>query len=169
MQRPFRFFFLLLRVLVVALINASLANAPLADAQGDDARPVETSKTFGDFAVHYTAFPSTDLAPDIAAHYQLVRGGDQAVVNISIRNHANGDDRPQAAVISGTYSDLIQPKKLEFREIREEGAVYYIAQLHFTDRETLRFDINVQPLVAGPAPIGAPFKVSFTRQFFVEK
>lgn len=164
MQRPFLFLFMLLRVLAVALITA-----PLANAQSDDARPVETSKTFGDFVVYYTAFPSTDLAPDIATHYQLVRGGDQAIVNISIRNHANGGDRPQPAIVSGTYSDLIQPKKLEFRELREEGAVYYIAQLHFTHRETLRFDINVQPIIEGPAQIVAPFNVSFTRTFFVEK
>ena len=165
MKRPF----LLLFALLLRSTLLAITNTPLVLAQNDEARTVETSKIFGDFEVLYNVFPSTDLRPDMATHYQLVRGGDQAIVNISIRNHANGGNIAQAAVVSGTYSDLIQPKKLEFREIREEGAVYYIAQLRFTDRETLRFDITVQPTVAGPAPIGSPFKISLTRQFFIEK
>lgn len=143
--------------------------APVALAQIDEARTIETSRTFGNFDVLYNIFPSTTLQPDIAAHYQLVRGGDQAVVNVSVRNRGNGGNIAQAAIVSGTYSDLIQPKKLEFREIREEGAIYYLAQMRFTDHETLRFDIVVQPLIDGPAPVGSPFKISLTRKFFVEK
>jgi hypothetical protein len=141
----------------------------LALAQSDEARSIETSKTFGDFDVHYNVFPSTLLQPHIAAHYQLVRGSDRAVLNISIRRRSGDNTIAQPSQIAGTYSDLIQPRKLEFREIREEGAIYYIAQLPFSDRETLRFDISVQPLIDGPAPIGSPFKISFTRTFYVDK
>ncbi len=137
----------------------------------DNPPTIETSKTFGAYEVLYTVIPSTTLSPEMAAEYRIVRAGDQALMNISVRKHlADGSDVAQAAQLTGTYSDLIQTKKLEFREVAESGAIYYLAQLRFTDHETLRFDIKVNPQFheGDTAPIGAPFAISFTRKFYVE-
>ena len=141
-----------------------------AHAQTDEAQPVETSKIFGNYAVFYNAFPSTTLSPAVAADYKIERGKNIAFINIAVRNHANNGDIAQAVTINGTYSDLMQKRPLEFREIREQNAIYYIAQVRYDNREVLRFDVQVQPqLNAGEsAPIGSPFKISFTRKFFTE-
>lgn len=154
------------------LLACCICLLPIAQVSAqtsDDARTIETSKTFGDYTVFYNVFPSTDLRPEIAAAYQLVRAADQMVLNVSIRSRADGDDRAQAAVVTGIYSDLIQNRTLEFREIREQGAIYYLAQLRVSNRENLRFDIKAQPLLDNrPAPVGSPFPISFTRKFYID-
>lgn len=139
-----------------------------AHAQDDAAPPIETSKTFGNYVVFYNAFPSTTLLPAIAADYNIERGNDIAFINIAVRKQADGGDVAQAVTIKGTYSDLMQNRPIEFREIRERNAIYYIAQVRYTNREVLRFDVQIEPqLPAGePAPVGSPFKVSFTRKFY---
>lgn len=158
------------RIRALLLAGALLPLA--AFAQEEQPAQIETSKTFGAYEVLYTVFPSTTLLPQMAAEYNVVRAGDQALVNISVRRHlSDGTDVAQPAKLQGTYTNLIQPKNLEFREVREKDAIYYLAQLRFTDRELLRFDIKVMPAVADgePVPVGAPFPISFTRKFFVEK
>jgi hypothetical protein len=159
--------------LATGILAGALLPAGIALAQADD-NPVqiETSKTFGNYEVLYTVIPSTTLLPQMAAEYQLVRAKDQALVNISVRRHLpDGTDVAQAVALKGTYSDLIQPRNLEFREVREHGAIYYLAQLRFSDRETLRFDLKITPVMAEgeSVPVGAPYSVSFTRKFFIDK
>jgi hypothetical protein len=141
-------------------------------AQGIEQPQIETSKTFGAYEVLYTVIPSTTLLPEIAAQYKIVRANDQALVNISVRKHLpDGSDIAQAATLKGTYSDLIQAKNLEFREISEAGAIYYLAQIRFTNRELLRFDIKVNPSLKDgeTAAVGTPFTVTFTRKFFTDQ
>lgn len=153
------------------LLLAGLASPTFAQPI-DNPPSIETSKTFGNYEVLYTVIPSTTLLPEMAAEYHIVRAGDQALVNIALRKHLpDGSDIAQPATIKGTYSDLIQSKDLQFREVNETGATYYLAQLRFTDRETLRFDIKISPLLKNgeAAPAGTPFTVTFTRKFFVEK
>jgi uncharacterized protein DUF4426 len=161
------------RIVTPLITTALLLLAGSALAQSEDNPPhIETSKTFGKYEVLYTVIPSTTLLPAMAAEYNIVRANDQALVNISVRKHLpDGTDIPQAAALKGTYTDLVQLKNLEFREVKEQGAIYYLAQLRFTDRELLRFDIKVNPTLepGETAMVGTPFAVSFTRKFFVDK
>lgn len=159
----------LLYIFLVAL--CSQLYAPLSHAQSDTAQPVETSKTFGDYVVFYNAFPSTVLLPAVAADYKIERGNDIAFINIALRKRAHNQDVAPPTKVTGTYSDLMQNQPLEFREIREQNAIYYIAQVHYDNHALLRFDIQLQPqLEAGEvAPLDSPFKISFTRKFYTEK
>lgn len=148
---------------------------PIGQAIGqteDNPVQIETSKTFGAYEVLYTVIPSTTLLPEMAAQYNIVRANDQALVNISVRKHLpDGSDIAQAATLKGTYSNLIQTNKLEFREVSEQGAIYYLAQLRFTDRDFLRFDVKVTPVLkeGETAAVGVPYSVTFTRKFFIDK
>lgn len=131
---------------------------------------IETSKVFGSRTVYYNVFPSTDLRADIASRYQIAQAGNQVVVNISLRDTGPGAVRSLPATVTGTYSDLIEKKILTFREVRDDDAVYYIAQLRVTNRELLRFDISLQPEVnteQGETP-SPPLIVTFTRRFAVD-
>jgi hypothetical protein len=129
---------------------------------------IETSQTFGNRIVYYNVFPSTDLLPEVAARYQLTRANDRVVLNISLRD-TKLENLSQAATVTGTYSDLIEAKKLEFREVREPGAVYYIAELRVMNREVLRFDVTVLPQEAGGDAPAPPLTLTFTRKFAVDK
>lgn len=104
------------------------------------------STRFGDYEVHEIIFTTDFLQPDVAAAYKVTRAGDRALLNISVRQHLpEGGDQAVRASVSGTRSDLIHKTPLEFQEIVEQGAVYYIAEFGFIDEEVLYFDIKVRP------------------------
>lgn len=153
----------LLPVLFTLIIGNAIALNTFADA-------VETNKAFGDYTIFFNAFPSTTLPAAMAAAYNIERSGNTAFINITVFKKDSKDTVMRAATLKGTFTDLITTKPLVFREIREQNSISYIAQVHFNNREVLRFDVQVQPqLQAGEiAPVGSPFKVSFTRKFYTE-
>jgi hypothetical protein len=110
---------------------------------------VAESERFGEFEVHYSVVNSTFIAPEIASRYQIVRGKDRAFVNLAVRKYlADGTDIAVAARIEGRSWDLFQNQFLQFREIREGPAIYYIADFQFSENEDgeLRFfDIQLLP------------------------
>jgi hypothetical protein len=120
-------------------------------------------KRSGEYTVYYSLFPSSFLQPDIAATYNITRGKDRLVLNISVTKGSGADSRPESALVSGTRSDLIHSQPLSFREIREKNAVYYIADVRATSRATLYFDLKVQP-----DPNEPPIEVRFNKEVFPE-
>lgn len=130
-----------------------------------DQPPIETSQAFGSYEVYYSVFPSTMLTESVAGAYRIVRAKDRAVVNVTVRKKlAAGGDEPHSAAVTGSASDLMQSRKLDFREIRETGAIYYIAELRHTDRELLRFDIKVLT-----DPDSPPKVITFTRKLYIDQ
>ena len=120
---------------------------------------------FGDYTVHFNAFRSDSLTPEIAKAYQLTRRNNRMVVNITVRKRGiDGKTSPSKAKVTGFASNLTgQVKNLEFKEIHEGDAVYYLAQAQVSNRETLKFDIK-----ATPEGESITAKVKFTQQFFTE-
>jgi len=103
----------------------------------------EQMQKFGDWEVHYILVPTTFLKPAIAEQYGIVRGRDRAYLNISV---LDGALEPSLVGIEGTMTNLLgQQQHLEFREVREGSAVYYLTAIKYTDREVLRFNILVTP------------------------
>jgi hypothetical protein len=104
------------------------------------------SKQFGRFEVLYSVVNTTFVEPDTAAAYDLVRARDRAFVNIAVRERlADGGDRAVSAKIEGRSWDFYQNTYLEFREIREGGAIYYIADFEFNDKEVRFFNLRLLP------------------------
>ncbi len=124
----------------------------------------ENSKTFGDYVVHYNAFRSDTLTPEIAKAYSLTRRNNRMVVNITIQKKDGDVTKPVKASVSGFASNLTgQVKELEFKEIHDGEAIYYLAQAQVANRETLKFDITATP--AGEKIVA---KVNFKQQFFTD-
>ncbi|MCP9337361.1 DUF4426 domain-containing protein [Stutzerimonas xanthomarina] len=117
----------------------------------------ERKHSIGEYDVHYIAFNSGFLQPEIAAAAGLVRSKTQGVVNISVLKSG----KPTAAQVSGTVKNLLgQDYPLSFKQLKEgEQAIYYLAQFPFDSQETLRFNLNVQP--AGAAAISFDFSQEF--------
>ena len=124
----------------------------------------EHSKVFGDYVVHFNAFRSDTLTPEIAKAYSLTRRNNRMVVNITVQKK-NGDvTKPVKANVSGFASNLTgQVKDLEFKEILDGEAIYYLAQSQVSNRETLKFEIKITP--AGEKLVA---KVNFKQQFFTD-
>ncbi|MGE7990401.1 DUF4426 domain-containing protein [Pseudomonas sp. NPDC089554] len=106
----------------------------------DAARP-DRKEVFGDVTVHYSAFTSSMLQPQVAAATGLTRSKNQGVLNIAVLKGG----KPGMAVVSGTVKDLTgRSAPLSFRQISDQGAVYYIAQFKIAQPETLTFELNVE-------------------------
>ncbi|WP_323613830.1 DUF4426 domain-containing protein [Pseudomonas putida] len=141
-----------MRRLALFLISFCLALPVLA---ADAAKP-ERKEVFGDVTVHYSAFTSSMLQPDIAAATGLVRSKNQGVLNIAVLKAS----KPAMAVVSGTVKDLTgRSNPLSFKQITDRGAIYYIAQFKIQQAETLTFDLNVE---TG----GVSHKLSFNQEVF---
>jgi hypothetical protein len=136
----------------------------IASAQEQLQPAVESSKVVGPYEILYSVVPTTFIAESVASSYQIVRGKDQAMINVSIRKKAGAGDVAQAAAVTGSYSDLMQSKKLIFKEIREQDAIYYIAAFRHEDKDLLRFDLKVQIDAQMPTQT-----ITFTRKLFVDE
>lgn len=123
------------------LITALLAACLSLSAVAADAIKGERKEVFGDVTVHYNTFNSTFLTPDIAKAAELIRSKNQGVINVSVIK----DGKPLIAQVTGTVKDLTsQSVPLTFRQITEQGAIYYIAQYPVEQQETRTFEIKVQ-------------------------
>jgi hypothetical protein len=110
------------------------------------------------YEVYYSFFNSTFVTPDVAKAYQLTRGKDIAMVNVSVRkNLDSGKNIEKRAIVNGTKSDLIHVIPLDFIEIEEKGAIYYLASFKFNHKEALNFNIEVKP-DRNKAPINIKFR-----------
>ncbi|MNI47296.1 hypothetical protein D3C73_1018080 [compost metagenome] len=116
----------------------------------------DRQEKFGDTTVHYNTFNSTFLTPEVAKATELTRSKNQGVINISVLK----DGKPQVAQVTGTVKDLTsQSVPLNFKQITEQGAIYYIAQYPVPQQETRTFDIKVQ--------MGSDIKnISFNQELF---
>lgn len=137
--------------LLSALLTVGLLALPLLPR-------AEQMQRLGPFEVHYVVVQSTFFSSEIASRYAIVRGRDRALLNISVL-----DDMGSALPvdIGGTVTNLLgQVTPLEFREVTEGPAVYYLAEIKHTDRETLRFAVTIT------AHDGVPRELKFQQQMF---
>lgn len=115
----------------------------------------EQSIAWKDYVIHYTTFSSTLIPPQVAAANDIVRAENTIVTNIAIRKN----DKSVRAWIDGRVSNLLeQTVKLNFREVAEQDAVYYLASQVVDEEETLRFHIDIKP--AGETE---SYRLEFTR------
>ena len=85
------------------------------------------------------------------------------MLNISVlRKEAGTIGQPVAAKVQVDASNLTgQLKSVDIRQIEEGRAIYYIGEVGVANRETLIFDISVQPEGESEA-----FRVRFRQQFY---
>ena len=107
----------------------------------------ENSKEFGDYVIHYNAFRSDTISPDVAKQYGLTRASNRVLINIAVlKKVLNTTGKPTSSKVTGHASNLTgQLKNLEFKEITEGNAIYYLADTKISDGEFLKFDIKVIP------------------------
>ena len=131
--------YFLLLTFIVGLFASLFTN--LSHAQKN------TSYELKDHIVYYNVFNSTLIQPEIAKQHGLVRAKDRVYVNIALVKKSGGNGI--AATLSGQHRNLMQQKfPLEFIEIKESTATYYLAPIRFNNEEILHIDIQVASLDA---------------------
>ncbi len=132
-----------------------LAIAPLLASAGE--------KQFGDYIVHYNAFPSDFLSPAMARTYGITRSRHRAILNISVMKVQKiGPPKSVDAKVEARAVNVYQQvKPLDLRRIEEPGAYYHIAEFPVRDQETVNFEItvHVDGQTLGP--------IKFQQQFFI--
>ncbi|WJW75774.1 DUF4426 domain-containing protein [Thiohalobacter sp. IOR34] len=123
----------------------------------------ENVQDFGDYVVHFNALNTDMLPPKVAQEYAIKRSQNRGMLNIVVLKKVLGaSGTPTPARVSGTSTSLTgRQRELEFREIREPNALYYIAEFPVSHEESLDFRIRVQP-----KGVAEPFLVHFRQQFF---
>ena len=116
--------------------------------------------TVGDITIHYNALGTSHIPAEVASQYGITRSGRTGIVNIAVQNKG----KPVIANIFGHGQNLAgQLKKLAFKEIKEENAIYYIATFTFVHGEKLSFDLQVQSEKQGKL-----IPVKFKQEMFSE-
>ncbi|MDE0951118.1 MAG: DUF4426 domain-containing protein [Halioglobus sp.] len=105
----------------------------------------QQSETFGPYELHYSVVNTTFLAPEIAAAYNITRSEKRAILNLAVREKLAEGSAPRAMMLKGRTWDLIQNQSLEFKEIREGEAIYYIAEFAFINEEWRFFEMDFRP------------------------
>jgi len=126
----------------------------------------EQSLTQNGYEVHYNAFNSGFLTPEVAQANGLTRSKVKALLNVSVLKLENdGSKRPVNALVAGDAKNLIgQIKQISFKKIDEGDAIYYLGEFRFSDEELLNFDLEVQP-----DPNQSAIKVRFSRTFYEDR
>ncbi len=110
------------------------------------AASAQQSEMFGPYELHYSVVNSTFLQPEVAASYGITRGKKSAILNLAVREKLeDGTDVARNMLLKGRTWDLIQNQFLEFQEISEGTAIYYIAEFKFINEEWRFFEVDFRP------------------------
>jgi hypothetical protein len=119
----------------------------------------------GRYEIHYNAFNSSFITPEVAQQYNITRSQYRALINVSVlRIEQDGSKTPVRAQVRGEAANLIdQAQQLEFRQIDEGNALYYLASFRFTNDEQLTISLQVQPDANAD-----PYRIEFQQTFYID-
>jgi len=104
----------------------------------------ENMKKLGSMNVHYMAIGSTFFTPEVAKAYGITRSRYNGLINISVLDNSQAGNPAKVVSITGkAKNNLGQFKVLDFTEVKEGDAIYYLAQVSYNNEETLHFDIMI--------------------------
>ena len=100
---------------------------------------------FGNVKIFHNLIPTSTLSPKMAKLFGIQRAPNLSYANISVRTK---DDtligKPVAATIKATaVNEIGQVRFIEFKEVKEPDAIYYIAVIKHGDDETIRINADV--------------------------
>jgi Domain of unknown function (DUF4426) len=98
--------------------------------------------TWSGYEIHYSSFSSLIIPEDVAEAHGITRARGRIVTNISIKQ----DGESVEAIVTGTAENLLnQVLTMDFSEVKEQGAIYYLANQVIGEKDTINFSIVVQP------------------------
>jgi len=124
---------------------------------------LENQKDFDDYSVHFNVFNSTFVPDHIAAQHKIKRSKYESLINVSLSPLGKYGALP--ATIKGTVTNLLQQQKtLEFIEISEGDATYYLAPIRINGEETVHIELELTPKDSDNK-----LKVKFTQKLYSDE
>ena len=129
----------------------------------------ENSKTENGYEVHYNAFSTDFLTPQVAKQYNIGRSKTKGMINIAVRKLKDEDSSNSTAIMASIELKIQnlygQHKEVTLRKISENNdeAIYYIGTFSVSSRETLNFKASVIP--NGERN---PIEIKFSQEFFTD-
>jgi hypothetical protein len=122
----------------------------------------ENSTRTGGYTIHHNALTTDSLPSQVATAYRIQPSKNRALLNVSvIRDQPNSIGVPVPAEIRAVARNLFgQIRPIELREVREDQAIYYIADFPVAHREVLNFDFEIMP-EGGQYPLRANMRMEF--------
>ena len=114
---------------------------------GSPAIMAENSTKIPGYTIHHNALTTDSLPPQVANAYDIRRSKNRAMLNVSVIKDVPGTTgKPVGAAVKVVAKNLIgQGRDIPMREIREGEAVYYIGDFLVSNREQLRFEMEITP------------------------
>lgn len=114
---------------------------------GTNGLMAENSTRIPGYTIHHNALTTDLLSPQIANAYDIRRSKNRAMLNVSvIKDVPGGSGKSVEADVKVTAKNLIgQGRNIPMREIREGEAIYYIGDFLVSNREQVRFVLEVTP------------------------
>ncbi len=102
---------------------------------------------YKDYTIHYNAFPSDHLQPNVAKAVGIKRDPKRAVVTVVINRNKAGDapESVKANVNGNAFNLTGMMRRMKLRELKDRGAVYYISDFGVRNGERLTFALSVKP------------------------
>ena len=145
----------ILRTLTATIAAAALLLPALANAG--------KFRDFGDYRVHYSAFNSTSIAPEVARSYGLTRSQYRGILNITVQRKEGDPPYPASGADLRIQATNLadQTKQIAMQRIEEGDAIYYIGEFPVSDKEVLNFRVDIQPEGSSQT-----YDLRFRQQFF---
>ena len=116
------------------------------------------------YEVHYSTFNTSFLDEKTAKAYGIVRSKSKALLNVSVLKRGDdGKKTPVTSLVKGQTYDLILTKELDFFEVREQDAIYYLAQFNIEHKIPFYFTVNVKA-----DPNASAMKIQFKKILWVD-
>ncbi|WP_421229725.1 DUF4426 domain-containing protein [Aeromonas jandaei] len=101
----------------------------------------EQMKELGPWQVHYNAFNSSFLTPEVAKTYGLERSRYNGIINIAVQDKQG---KAQSVSVTGEAKNLTGTiRDLSFQEVKEGDAIYYLATLPYRNEDTYQFTLKI--------------------------
>lgn len=120
--------------------------------------------SFGDYNVHVSGLLTSDLTPEVAQSYGIVRSETRGFVNLVLlqKDASTGTEKPVKAKVTLSAANLTgQLKSTEVQEVVSGDSIYYIAEVDVADREIINFDFDLRP-----ADSNRLLQVRFSHEFY---
>ena len=125
----------------------------------------ETTRETDTHIIHFNVFDSSFLTPEIAQQYGLKRSNYHSMLNLAVHEKGSPEDKPIPVLLQGTVTNIVQQQRaLEFIEIQEGSAIYYLSDFRVTDDDLLTFDIKIRTNADSPG-----YDLKFKRRVFTGK
>jgi len=154
----------------VLMLGLSACEGPdqTITAPGPERMRLGTDQNYADFAshvVHVNALTTSQLTPEVASVYKIVRSDKSVMLNVVVlKKQSAGSDMPSEAQVNVAAANLTgQLKSMDMREVRDGDNIYYIGETAIANQETLTFDVDVVP-----AGSDAPLLFSYSRKFYID-